>query len=208
MSQLGIEYLLTDSLTDRSVPKVEIRNDKQMLVITKTARDDFEVVRDYKLKEGKFQKYTYEEDVDRIVFEGGLYVFKVHTDYQLRPEYASVISEVVNYGRSRNMWVTSLSELKRWWLRRGAVEVRYDTRSKRRISVEVSNPTDKIITDFVVEINLNKPVKDIEISSEIITTKIPRYEFNPLTYDLKLFLETLDPGETKTYLVDFDNLLF
>ena len=106
------------------------------------------------------------------------------------------------------MWVTSLSELKRWWLRRGAVEVRYDTRSKRRISVEVSNPTDKIITDFVVEINLNKPVKDIEISSEIITTKIPRYEFNPLTYDLKLFLETLDPGETKTYLVDFDNLLF
>lgn len=207
MSQMNIDYLLTDSLTDRSVPKVVVRNNKQMLVITKTARDDYEVVRDYRLKEPKFQKYTYEEDVDRVVFEGGLYVFKVHTDYQLRPEYAGVIRDVINYGRSKNMWVTSLSNLKKWWLRRGAVEVRYDTRSKRRIAVEVSNPTDKVITDFVVEINLNKPVKDIEISSEIITTKIPRYEFDPVTYNLKLYLETLDPGETKTYLVDFDNML-
>ncbi|MHB8842923.1 MAG: polysaccharide deacetylase family protein, partial [Candidatus Aquicultor sp.] len=45
MSSLGYDFLLTDSLTDRSVPEIKFRNNKAIMVITKTARDDYEVVR-------------------------------------------------------------------------------------------------------------------------------------------------------------------
>ena len=43
------KYVLTDSLTDRSVPKTIIRDDKRILTMTKTARDDYEIIRDFGL---------------------------------------------------------------------------------------------------------------------------------------------------------------
>lgn len=206
MSKLGIDYLITDSLTDRSVPKLEIRSDKPLLVITKTARDDFEVIHKYGLTDQEFQIYTYEEDIDRLLFEGGLYVLKLRPEYQLQPQYSKVVDDLVKYMRDKKMWLTSVPELMNWWQRKGGIEVRYLTRSKRRISVDISNPKDTKMVDFVVQVNLNKKVKNIQISSDIINTKIPDYQFDSSTNTLYLFIDKLDPGETRNYLVDFENV--
>ena len=206
MSKLGYEFLITDSLTDRSVPKVVIRNNNQMLVITKTARDDIEVVGKYGLTNTDFQRYTYEEDVDRLLFEGGLLVFKAHTRYQLQQQYINVIKDIINYARNNKVWLTSLPELQQWWLKRHGVEIIYETRSKRRIVVEINNPTEEKSEEITVQVNLNKPVKNIEISSEIIGTTLPRYEFDEDTNILYLYLDELEANESRSYLVDFENI--
>ncbi|HSD64933.1 MAG TPA: polysaccharide deacetylase family protein [Ignavibacteriaceae bacterium] len=91
----GYTYVLTDSLTDRSVPKTVTRENKRLTILTKTARDDYQVIRDFGLTDPDFQYYTYQEDLDRILFEGGLYVFKLHPGYQCKPEYVSVIGDVI-----------------------------------------------------------------------------------------------------------------
>ncbi len=206
MSKLDMEFLVTDSLTDRSVPKVIIRNEKPILLITKTARDDYEIVRDYGLTEPDFQEYTYEEDIDRVRFEGGLYVLKVHTDYQLQPQYVKVLDHLMNYIRKKDYWVCSLEELQNWWLRKGGVEIQYTTRSKRRIAVEVTNPTDKFVRNFTVQINLNKKVKNIRVSSDIINTKIPEYEFDSSTNTIFMYLKEMEPDESRSFLIDFENI--
>lgn len=205
MSLNDIDFLLTDSLTGRSVPKVEFRNGKPMLILTKTARDDYIVVKDYGLTNADFQEYTYNEDIDRLIFEGGLYVLKLHTDYQLRSEYSGVIKKVLSYAKEKQLWTPTLTELKSWWLRRGGIEMTYQTRSKRRVSVEVSNPSLNTLDQFVVELNLNKPVKDIVISSEIINTKIPEYDFDNATFTLYIYVDDLEAGESRSYIVDFEN---
>lgn len=206
MTSLGYEFLLTDSLTDRSVPEIKFRNNKPIMVITKTARDDYEVVRNYGLVNTDFQRYTYEEDVDRILFEGGLYVFKVHTQYQLLPQYASVISDILHYAESKKVWITSLKELQTWWTHKDGVEVRYETRSKRRIAVELNNPKDERAENVVVQINFNKKVKDVEVSSDIINTKIPNYKLSDDNQTLYFYLERMQPHETRSLLVDFENV--
>ena len=206
LAQLDYDFIVTDSLTDRSVPKVEIRDGKPLMIITKTARDDYEVIKGYGLKDQDFQLYTYEEDVDRVLFEGGLYVFKLHTNYQLRPEYVNVVSNVLKYARKKNMWITSLPDIWRWWLRRQGVEVRYEARSKRRIAVEVTNPTNNISRNLVVEVHLNKKVKNVQISSDIINTKMPRYDMNNDTETLYMYFDELDAHESRSYLVDYDNI--
>ncbi len=205
-SELGIEYILTDSLTDRSVPNVIIRNNKTILLITKTARDDIQVIRDYGLTEKNFQEFTYFEDIYRLGFEGGLYVLKLHTDYQLRPAYINVVSGILNELKKNNFWVTSIDELKDWWLKKVGVEIRFETRSKRRIALEVSNPRSVPSEDFVVQVNLNKRVKNIELTSDIINTTIPEIKFNSEENVLNLYIKVLEPGETRSYLVDFENV--
>ncbi len=206
LSQENIDFLITDSLTDRSVPKIEYRENKPIMVITRTARDDYKIIGDYGLTQANFQYYTYEEDIDRLLIEGGLYVLKLRTDYQLKSDYVNVVKDVLAYARENNVWITSIRELREWWLRKGGIEVRYETRSKRRISVEISNPTDNPIVDFVVEINLNKDVKNVNMTYDIINTKIPRYEFNQSNNTLYIYIDVLEEGETKSYLVDFENV--
>lgn len=206
MTSLGYEFLLTDSLTDRSVPEIKFRNNKSIMVITKTARDDYEVIHNYGLVNTDFQRYTYEEDVDRILFEGGLYVFKVHTQYQLLPQYVSVIRDVLRYAESKKVWITSLKDLQLWWAHREGVEVRYESRSKRRIAVELNNPKDERADDIVVQINFNKKVKNVEVSSDIINTKIPTYKLSEDGQTLYFFVNRMEPHETRSLLVDFENI--
>lgn len=206
MSQLNYDFLITDSLTDRSVPEIRIRNNKPIMIITKTARDDFEVVRNYGLVNKEYQRYTYEEDVDRVLFEGGLYVFKVHTEYQLQPQYSSVIKDVINYARNKKMWITSLRELQSWWIHRLGVEVRYEVRSKRRIAVELNNPRDEKAYDLIVQVNFNKRVRNVSVSSDIINTKIPKYKLDSDSKTIYFYLDKMDPHETRSLLIDFDNI--
>lgn len=206
MADQNYDFLVTDSLTDRSVPEITIRNNKPIMIITKTARDDIEIVRNYGLTNTDFQRYTYEEDIDRILFEGGLYVFKVHSEYQLQPQYVNVISDVLRYARNKNMWITNLGKLKEWWSRRQGVEIRYETRSIRRIAIEFTNPSNNLTQELVVQVNLNKRVKNVNVSSDIINTKIPRYELRDDGQTIYFHIEKMNPHETRSLLIDFDNV--
>ncbi|MBX3008414.1 MAG: beta-galactosidase trimerization domain-containing protein [Melioribacteraceae bacterium] len=200
------EFLITDSLTDRSVPEIRVRNGKPIMIITKTARDDLEIIKNYGLTNTDFQRYTYEEDIDRVIFEGGLYILKVHPEYQLQPQYSSVINDLIRYAKKKNMWVTNLNDLKSWWMRRESVEVRYEARSTRRISVEITNPQDKISEQLVVQVNLNKKVKNVEISSDIINTEIPRHSLSEDKQIIYIYLDKMDPHESRSLLIDFENI--
>ncbi len=206
LSKYNIPFILTDSLTDRSVPRVIVRNEKPILLITKTARDDYEIIKNYGLTDINFQIYTYEEDIDRVLFEGGLYVLKVHTNYQLQPEYVSVLNELFKYMKGKNIWLTNLTDLYNWWVKKGSVEVKYERRSKRRIAVEVSNPAKNKQDNYVVEVNLNKRVKDIKISSDIINTKLPKWNYDEASQKLILFVDNLKSGESRSFLIDFENI--
>lgn len=204
----GIDYIVTDSLTDRSVPKVIVRNDQNILQITKTARDDLEVVREYGLTDTQFQLFTYKEDIDRILYEGGLYVFKVHSDYQMRPEFVKVVDDVMKYAKKQKMWVTSIKDLKQWWMRRGRVELQYSISSKVRMEVEVTNLSEEPIDNFFIEVILNKKVANLNITSDLVNTILPELLFNKETNELKLLVKNLAGGESRSYFLDYENVLF
>ncbi len=206
LAEENFRYIITDSLTDRSVPKKIILNGRELYVITNTSRDDIIIMKEFGLNEAKFQKYTYFEDIDRIIFEGGLYVLKMHNNYQLKPQYRSIFNETVKYMKSNNVWVTSISELLKWWESKSGVELKHETRGKRRISVEVTNYKESRDDEFTVEVNFNKDVKNIKISTDLIHTPIPEFNFNKETQILYLYVKDLEENESRTYLIDFENV--
>ncbi|MDP4192881.1 MAG: hypothetical protein Q8858_15045, partial [Bacteroidota bacterium] len=136
----GYDYIFTDSLTDRSVPKTVIRGENKIVSFTKTARDDYEIIRNYGLTNNDFQLYTYEEDVDRLLFERGLYILKLHTDYQCQQQYVDVVRNLIQYLKSKKIWITSASTIKNWWLSKSHLEISTEAHGTRRIAVEISNP--------------------------------------------------------------------
>lgn len=200
----GYKYVLTDSLTDRSVPNTLIRDKSTIISMTKTARDDYEIIRDFGLHQPNFQLYTYKEDVDRILFEGGMYVLKLHSEYGLKPEYSNVLRDLIRHMKEKKMWVASASEINSWWMKRSLLEIRVDQRGENRIALTISNRGSDVVNDLEVHVDMQVPAQNINISSEIIGTKLPGYRHDELTRMMFLTIRDLKPGESRLYYIDYD----
>jgi peptidoglycan/xylan/chitin deacetylase (PgdA/CDA1 family) len=202
----NLKYVLTDSLTDRSVPKTIIRGDKRIITMTKTARDDYEVIRDFGLTLPEFQFYTYQEDLDRVLFEGGMYILKLHTDYQCREDYVGVVKDVIKELKKKKYWISTATEIQKWYEKRDYIEVRTDRRGKTRVALKVSNPGVEEINNLVIDLDLNDFAKNITIDSELIGTKSASVKHTPGSQMVYLFIDDLNPGESRQYYIDYDRV--
>lgn len=200
----GYKYVLTDSLTDRSVPKTVIRGENRIITMTKTARDDYEVIRDFGLTAPEFQFYTYQEDIDRVLFEGGMYIFKFHTDYQCQPANVNVVRDVIRDLKKKGFWIATGAEIQEWFAKKDYIEMRTEKRGETRVALIVSNPGVKTINQLVVEVDLNDPARNIMLNTEIIGTKPARFEHKEGSKILFLYIDDLKPKESRTYYIDYD----
>lgn len=202
----NLKYVLTDSLTDRSVPKTIIRGDKRIITMTKTARDDYEVIRDFGLALPEFQFYTYQEDLDRVLFEGGMYILKLHTDYQCREDYVGVVKDVIKELKKKKYWISTANEIQKWYEKRDYIEIKTDRRGKTRVALKVSNPGVEAINNLVIDLDLNDFAKNISIGSELIGTKSASVKHTPGSQMVYLFIDDLNPGESRQYFIDYDRV--
>lgn len=200
----GYKYVLTDSLTDRSVPKTIIRGDSLLIGMTKTARDDYEVIRDFGLTVPDYQFYTYQEDIDRELFEGGMYIYKMHSDFQCQPNYVEVADKIIKDLKKKHFWITTASDIEKWWAKRHYIEVRVSKRGNTRVALIVSNPGKQHINGLVVQLNLNEAAYNISLSTEIIGTKLARLEFDKQNHIVYVYIDNMEPGESRTYYIDYN----
>jgi len=138
-----------------------------------------------------------------LQFEGGLYVFKFHSNLQCHPENVAAVGELIDSLKAKHIWVTTASELHKWCTMRNKVEMRVEQRSPNRVAVTISNSGGEDLTDFVVNIDLQVAVKDIVISSEIIGTKLPDKNYDSGSHILEMRMKSLKSGESRIYFVDF-----
>lgn len=204
LSDARYKYVFTDSLTDRSVPKVIFNGDNKILSMTKTARDDYEVIRDFNLTQPEFQFYTYQEDIDRVLFEGGMYVLKVHPEYQCKPENVNIVKQVIQDLKRKKYWITTASEIQNWCAKKSSMEIRVDRRGDSRISITISNPGSQLINGVVVQVDLNENAEKVSLSTEIIGTRLARYIHEKGSKTINLYIDDLKSNESRTYYIDYD----
>ncbi|HEX7357783.1 MAG TPA: polysaccharide deacetylase family protein [Ignavibacteriaceae bacterium] len=201
------KYVLTDSLTDRSVPKTIIRGDKRIVTMTKTARDDYEIIRDYGLTLPEFQFYTYQEDLDRVLFEGGMYILKLHTEYQCRSDYVNIVKDLIKDLKKKKFWIATASEIQKWYEKRDYIEIKADRRGKTRVALKVSNPGIESINNLVIDLDLNDYAQNITIGSEIIGTRAASVKHTAGSQMVYLYIDDLKPGESRQYYIDYDQTI-
>jgi hypothetical protein len=200
----GYNYLLTDSLTDRSVPRTVIRGEKRILSLTKAARDDYEVIRNFGLNKPEFQFFTYQEDIDRVLFEGGLYIYKMHSDYQCKLENIEVVKDVIHELKEKRFWITTAEKIQEWYRLREYLEIRSERRGNSRVAVTISNPGIETVSNIVTYVDLNNKAENISIETEVIGKKKAAYSHQNGLEILHLYIEDLKPGESRTFYIDYD----
>jgi hypothetical protein len=131
-------YLISDSINGNSLPKTLSWNNQRIIGMYKSSHDDNDIIGNFGLTDSIFQFYTYQEDIDRILFEGGLYILKSHSAYQLQPKNINVINSVLNDLRIKNYWIATASEISNWFNNKDKIEVRQENGTKR-VRLTVSN---------------------------------------------------------------------
>jgi len=198
------KYFISDSLDDRSVPKTIKRKDEKIISISRTVRDDYEVIRDFNLTERDFQFYSYQEDVDRIAFESGLYVFKIHLDYQCSQQNISVVRDLIHDIKSKDYWIATASEIADWSDKKEFIELRTQKRGSSRVAVTITNYGSFNINSLVVDVDLNQKVERVSLDTEIIGTKKAQYKHKDGSQLVFLLIDELAAGESRTYYIDYD----
>lgn len=201
-----LKYIIADSITDRSVPNVLIKGDKKVIVLSRTARDDYEVIRDYGLEEPVFQFYTYQEDIDRLLFENGLLIFNFHPEYQLQSKNVGVIEQIYNDLKKKNFWINYGSGIINWYQKRDQIQVKAEQRGRFRITLKISNPGKTAIENYTLNVDLNRKVKNVVLGSEIIGTKPVKVKHASGDNMLYITVDKLDAGESRVYFIDFEEV--
>jgi hypothetical protein len=157
------------------------------------------------LTDSIFQFYTYQEDIDRILFEGGLYMLKSHSAYQLRPQNIAVINNIIDDLRKKNYWIATASEISSWFNTISQIEVGIKRMGSRRVRLTVSNSGDNLAEKIEIDADLSEKVNNILLSAEIIGTKLPK--FNKLNGGslIRLTIDELKPHESRIYYIDYEN---
>jgi hypothetical protein len=197
-------YVLTDSLTDRSVPKAVTLGKKRIMSLTQTARDDYEVLRDFGLTDPEFQYYTYQEDVDRILFEGGMYILKLHNDYQLKAENTGVVKNIIKDLKRKKFWIATADEIGRWSKKKSYVEVRIEKRGVSRVVVRISNSGTSEVENATIQVDLNDNAKGLSLNSDIIGTQAAAFDYDKNSNSVFIHISNLKAGESRIYYLDYN----
>lgn len=205
LNRADYSVLISDSLNGNSLPKILHAEDKRIIGIFKYSRSDYDVVESYGLKDPNLQFYTYQEDIDRLLFEGGLYVLRLHPQLQLQKNYMDVVTQVIDDLRKKNYWIATASEIAKWVNLKSQVEVGTKRIGKTRIRLTVSNSGNKAATEIEVDADLSQKVSSVEISAEIIGTKLPSYKKLNGGSLIRLTIDELKPHESRIYYIDYDN---
>ncbi len=200
----GYGFAVLDSVSDRAVPEAVTKDGRKMVIIAKTARGDDEVIGQYGLNDTALQLYTYREDIDRVLFQGGVYTLQLHSELQGRPEFIGVVDQLAAYLKEKNVWVGTASEIARWWLSRSDLNVSIQQRSKRRVALVVTNTSKDEIQDVAIQVNLNQPAANVGLTSDILGTTIPAFRFNPKTDAVEITIPSIPGGSSLSLFVDYD----
>jgi peptidoglycan/xylan/chitin deacetylase (PgdA/CDA1 family) len=203
----GYNCIVVDSLTDRSVPKSIIRGGERILAISQTARDDYEVIRNFGITQPKYQFYTYQEDINRVMFEGGLFLFKMHTDYQCDKKNIGVVRDVITELKEKKFWITTSEEIQKWYLVKDKLEINTEQRGSSRVVVTISNPGVDIASKVIIHVDLNNKADNISVETEVIGTKRAAFSHQSGSEIINLYIDDLRPHESRTFYIVIDQIL-
>ena len=205
LAELDFNYIISDSSNGDALPKTLAWNDKRVIGLYNNCRDDYDVIKDLELTDSVFQFYTYQEDIDRILFENGLYIFKTHPLYQLQPKYIDVLSDLIDDLNKKNFWIANASVIGEWFDTKSQIEVGVKRMGNYRVRLTVSNASDKIAQEFDIDTDLSEKAYNISISAEIIGTTQPKYKKLNGGSLVRLTIQNLKPHESRIYYIDYEN---
>ena len=200
LAQAGYSSVMVDSIERRTTPHVLRETDPRLTQYGTSTWTDRELSAFF--NGGPIDITPIFGEIVRLREEGGLYHFVYSSDVFGRPAYRPVIRDIATALVDERFWITTVSEMTRWWRLRRGVRVEMDQSGSSRLVLRISNQNSDPVGDIAVMIDLAKNVESIRIRSELIGNPIPAYELTHDNSRLKIHITALKPLQTRLFHID------
>lgn len=200
ISNAGFRYIIPDTL-GRS-QQADLLAEGALVSIPRTARTDRDFLARTPAATLATRRMLIEDDLDRVIAEGGLYTLLVHTDGFGDINYLPLLRETLLSLRNRGFWLPTASELAHWSRAQANITVRAETRGPRRVNVWVTNSSDVSAQNVAVVVALGGPVDDFDVRSELVGIPRPDVSLSDDGTMLTLIVDDIAPEQYRIYQVD------
>ncbi len=204
MKNLHFTFLASDNFEDRSVPQF-YDNDKDLLVIPETGYDDYDLLIRFKIEDYHKQAARYLLDYKRVNNEGGLYVLNYHTQLQCLKENVEALRICIDKFKEKNSWITTANKVNDWWRAKNNLSASIKKVYEDSLQIEIKNAGSTKVADAALGLYLGNPklTNNISVLSKF---KDLKYDFDKEKNQLKIYVDELNPFETKTIMIKTKNI--
>ena len=150
--------------------------------------------------------HSTQEDIDRILFVGGLYLFRMHTNYQCTKKNIGVVRDVINELKEKKFWITTSEKIQEWYRVKDYLEIKTEQRGNSRVVVTISNPGVDVASKIIIYVDLNDKADNISIESEFIGTRKAAFSHQRGSGIINLYINDLQPNESRTFYIDIEQI--
>jgi peptidoglycan/xylan/chitin deacetylase (PgdA/CDA1 family) len=199
---------------DRAVPKL-MGTDRNLVHIPRIGLDDYWLVAvddsvgqgDSTAEESSNHSgehfHALKRDFDRSHSMGGLYLMSLHSHLLSSPDKIGLLENIINYIKSKNVWIATSGEIARWWTMRDHIRIRTELVSWRRVALYISSLNEEIVENFSVRLSLPYHPKSISVNPELVNLPKPSYEVDSGDC-MTIRVTDLLPYENRTYWIDLE----
>ena len=146
-----------------------------------------------------------ERDIERIQEEAGMFHFTYSSDDLGRPAYRETIQDIATTLVEEDFWITTSSEITRWWRERRGIRIDMDRSGTSRIILHLSNQNGEAIEQVGVMIDLGRNVEGVRIRPELIGSPVPDHNLVQDSSILSIQVNALKPQQTRLFHIDLIN---
>lgn len=203
LAEAGFSHAFADTLGRAFDP--DLAAERRLVVLPRTARTDRDLLARSAAPETA--RALLRDDRLRVAAEGGLYTLALHADGLGQADYLPVLRETLAALREDGFWMPSGSELATWIQARHGIQTDVRRRGPRRVHLRVSNTNGHAAQGVAIHVALGQAVAEAAVRSELVGTPDPEAFLSDDATVLTLHLDTLAPGQYRTFQVDFVPML-
>jgi peptidoglycan/xylan/chitin deacetylase (PgdA/CDA1 family) len=156
-------------------PSLGLDEDKTLVLLPRAVRDDHTtlVVEAHGDNDTIFEEHRL--DMERVYGLGGLCMFGYHSNLVCLPERVEVLSRMVRYAKSLDLWLTTAKDVARWWKSKADVSVDLAQGKDGTIVLSVRNAGTETIDDVSIVVYLPGATGEVKITSNSSEIGSPRH---------------------------------
>ncbi len=175
----------------------------RIVEIPRVGVDDYELLVTQDLKDPRAVIEAYKTSFLAHYRMGTIYFLSFHTHLLTKQGVEDVIPKLVNYMRSKRVWIATGGDVANWWEARDGVRFRTEVLGPNRLGLYVSSEYDKPIPAINLRTYLPRSPGKITVTPSVIGFNAPSYTYERENDALVLNVEELRPFESRSFLVDF-----
>jgi len=181
-------------------PSHGLYEEKTLVLLPRAVRDDHTTLVVEALEENDAVFEAHRSDMERVYSLSGLCMFGYHSNIICLPERVEILSRLIRYAKTLDLWLTTAGDVARWWRMREGVSVEVTRREDGGMDLTVKNAGAEAVDGISAVVYLPSAASEVRITCDSPDTPPPRHILEG--EKLIVYFDSVEADTLKSYTLE------